>query len=441
MSLTNPNSVVTEQRLSEFYQGIYPYLGAGGTTHTVYGIHITNNESVPSAKVQYIADAVGMTPAYMDFTNNTFNYGSWANAFFMPRPCMLKYDGTVDYYLDPSDYTKKADGVTASDVANTSYAGNAMMEWGQNGKKIWLKIEPDATQNNMAAKIYIADYKADSEFTDWNFHNSAGVSVDHFYTPIYNGSLIDGKLRSISGQHLMYNTTAQQEYDYAQANNPTDSLIWTTETIADIDLINILLMLISKTTDSQTAFGMGLCKNGSASIANNFTFGVHNDKGLFYGTNSGTASTYTNAVKVFGMENWWGLKSRRYVGEIMVNGTRKRKLTYNIEDGSTTVGYNFTGSGYITPDISAPSGTTASYISSIVFNRLGLFQSVASGSDTTDYCDGMWFVNSVNCVGPYRGGSSGEEKKAGMFNVCLNDPPTYSSNNYYSAALSARPLS
>jgi hypothetical protein len=59
-----------------------------------------------------------MTPAAMGSTS--FNYGSWKNAFFMPRPCMLKFDGTVDYYLNPNDYSKKEDG-TASDITNFEY--------------------------------------------------------------------------------------------------------------------------------------------------------------------------------------------------------------------------------------------------------------------------------------------------------------------------------
>ena len=109
-----------------------------GDKGVVYGFHVNGNESNPAAMVTYLKDAVGMTPAKMNYTADCFDYGSWQDAFFMPRPCMLKYDGTVDYYLDPDDYSKKEDG-TASDVANTSYGGNAMMEWGQNGKKIGLK--------------------------------------------------------------------------------------------------------------------------------------------------------------------------------------------------------------------------------------------------------------------------------------------------------------
>ena len=109
---------------------------------TIYAFHIDSTEGDPSSKVTYLKDAIGMKPAHMDYTAGKFDYGSWKDAFFMPRPCMVKYDGTVDYYLDPDDYTKKADG-SASDVANTSYGGNAMMEWGRDGKKIWMKIEPD----------------------------------------------------------------------------------------------------------------------------------------------------------------------------------------------------------------------------------------------------------------------------------------------------------
>ena len=124
----------------------------------VYGFHINGNDSNPDTMVTYLRDAVGMTPAHMDYANDVFDYGSWQDAFFMPRPCMVKYDGTVDYYLDPNDYTKKADG-TPSDIANTMYGGNAMMEWGQNGKKIWLAIVPDSDPKS--GSIYIADHQVD----------------------------------------------------------------------------------------------------------------------------------------------------------------------------------------------------------------------------------------------------------------------------------------
>ena len=42
----------------------------------IYGMHIDGSESDPDSMITYLEDAVGMTPAYMDYTNDAFNYGS-----------------------------------------------------------------------------------------------------------------------------------------------------------------------------------------------------------------------------------------------------------------------------------------------------------------------------------------------------------------------------
>ena len=68
----------------------------------IYGWHVDPNVSDPYNAITYLNDAIGKTPASMGIS--TFDYGSWEDAFFMPKPCMLNYDGTVDYYLDPNNY-------------------------------------------------------------------------------------------------------------------------------------------------------------------------------------------------------------------------------------------------------------------------------------------------------------------------------------------------
>jgi hypothetical protein len=83
--------------------------------------------------VTYIEDAIGMTPAGL--VQGDFDYGSWANAFFMPRPCMVGFDGEVKYYLKPNDFTKKLDG-TPSHNNDLNYPGNVMIEF----PKIWYKF-------------------------------------------------------------------------------------------------------------------------------------------------------------------------------------------------------------------------------------------------------------------------------------------------------------
>ena len=356
----------------------------------IYGFHISSTESDPYEKVTYLKDAVGMTPAYMDYTKDEFNYGSWENAFFMPRPCMLKADGTVDYYLDENDFSKKEDGVTASDIENTSYNGNAMMEWGRDGKKIWWKVIPDADGNG--GSIFIADYQADQKYVDYNFRDCNGNSADHFYTPIYNGSVIDGRMRSLSGQAVFNNHTAAQEITAAKENNPTSDEMWNIENYCDRMLINFLLVLLGKSTNTQAVFGLGAVNGGSEAINNAFRTGVHNNKGLFYGKNRGSISTsdYSSVVKVFGMENYWGFQWTRINGLICRLGNMTTKLTYSQVDGSTADGYNTTADNYISVGAVTATSYVNDYQHLMKFIEKGIFPiSPENGTETTDYCDSM----------------------------------------------------
>lgn len=411
MSLVTKRAITDEtgKAIASAINGVAESLNIKG--RTIYGMHI-GKDSDPYSAVTYLKDAVGMVPAHMNYSTGQFDYGSWKDAFFMPRPCMLKSDGTVDYYLDPDDYSKKIDG-TASDIANDAYNGNAMMEWGRDGKKIWSKVVPDS--DHLGASIYIADYQADADFHDWPFHDSTGVSKDHFYTAIYNGSLdSNNKLRSLSGKAVMKTKTAEQEVTYAKANNQGSDEKWNIDIFADAMLINFLLYLMGKSLDTQTVYGMGLVNSGTESINDAFRTGVHNAKGLFYGTNNGASATYTNVCKVFGMENWWGLQLRRTLGLLIVDGALKVKCTYGTEDGSTVSGYNFTGEGYKTVGVS-PAGSTNNdgYVKEMYYTADGMFPKTAQdGSSSTYYCDWLHFIASGVGV-PRRGGGSGSGLIAG----------------------------
>ena len=369
----------------------------------VYGFHIDRNDSNPSTRVRYLLDAVGMTPAKMNFTAGTFDYGSWSDAFFMPRPCMLKYDGTVDYYLNENDYTKKADG-TASDIANADYGGNAMMEWGDGTNLIWWKIVPDKG-NNKSASIYIANYKADDDFVCYNHIDKDGNVKAHFYTAIYNGSLdSSNRLRSISGQTVMKSKTATQEMSYANANGSG----WDIETYVDRMLISFLLILISKSTNSQACFGDGMSQ-GEWQESLLLQTGTMNAKGLFWGENTGKFG-----VKVFGMENFWGNQWRRTAGLILANGITKAKLTPP---------YNTDGSGYKTISSVAPSGTSGGFIKDIIFTKDGFAPSVASGSESTYYCDGLWYNNEITAFAMF-GGDLSNGRLCGSLSVLLTCAPS-----------------
>lgn len=394
---------------------------------TIYGFHINGYESDPSEAVTYLEDAVGMTPAYMDFTNSTFVWGSWENAFFMPRPCMLKFDGTVDYYLDPDDYSKKANG-TASDVANTEYGGNAMMEWGRDGKKIWYKIVPGSDPVNCS--VYIADRKIDDDYRAWSFINNEGDMVDHFYTPIYNGWKDDSdRMRSLSGQTLTASLTATQERTYCRNNNTSQS-IWDTEVYCDIVLINFLLILIGKSLNTQAVFGEGVTTGSQADIVNT---GTGNSYGLFWGS-----SNTTSVVKVFGMENWWGNVWRRFGGLINDSGTVKYKMTRTILDGTSNHDYvigttSSDYSGYLTGGSLPESGWIIRYI----WDKNQGTPSVVGGSSTLYYSDYFYYSSGIRYA--FRGGSSYYGSYCGAWCLALYGAPGVAGWGI-AAAPSAKPL-
>ena len=397
---------------------------------TIYGFHVDGYESDPADAVTYIADAAGLTPAAMNFTTGAFNLGSWGNAFFLPRPCMLKYDGTVDYYLNPNNYGKKYGSDTASAVADDSYGGNAMMEWGQNGKRIWYKIVPDADPASYT--VYIADYQADPDFHCWSFINNQGAMVDHFYTPIYNGwSDGSSRLRSISGKTPTASLNAGTERTRCRANNASYA-IWDTEVFADVILINLLLVLMGKSLHTQAVFGQGNTTPGQAGVLNT---GTGDELGLFFGY-----TDTTKVVKVFGMENWWGNLWRRFGGLVNDNGTYRYKLTRGTQDGSSASDYVVSTTaadyaGYLQGGAVPASGWQRRRIA----NRDMILPSDTSGSDGHYYSDYFWSNNGQVDYASH-GGSAVDGSRCGAWYLNLNGP---SSSAYWfiAAAPSCKPLS
>lgn len=376
----------------------------------VYSFHVNPNESDPEDAVTYLDDATGLTPAKMGASS--FSYGSWANAWFLPKPCMLKSDGTVDYYLNPNDYSKKTDG-TASDIADLTFDGNVMLEF----PKIWVKRVDDG---NGARTVSIAPVNVDGTYKCWSNINAEDKEVDHFYLPAYNGTIdSNAKMRSISGVTLSGtapqtspyayapNYTRAQEVTAATANNPTGKNLWYTETWADFCLIYDLLYLMGKSLDVQRTFGQGL-SSGAETAMRSYVTGTHDAKGLFYGD----VSDNTKAVKVFGIENFWGCRWHGVAGLINDSGTLKVKMTYGVADGSTTVGYNTTGSGYL--NYGSTYGT-AGYIKKMqADNTMGYKIIETAGTDATYYCD-YYYVNNSQSNYALLGGRSDNGTSCGFY--------------------------
>lgn len=417
-----------------YYYSAFPYTSTGAYNRSeanrtsvtpkkrdyLFGYDLVVATTSPSGRVTYPSDVdnAGFTPAAMNFSSGVFNYGSWniePGAKFMPRPCMLTYAGVVDHYLNPNDYTKKTDG-SASSVANTSFGGNAMMEW----PKIWVK----RWEENGVYHFRCSDIQIDKDYECWSNYDRLNNQIDHFYTPIFFGSNVSNKMRSISGQANLVSQNASTEITYAKANGND----WYTEVLADRLLIQDLLVMMAKSTDGQTAYGSGV-SNASAAIGQ----GTMNTKGMFWGSNNATSG-----VKVFGMENLWGNLWRRTAGWINANGTQKVKLTRGTHDGSTATDYNTDGSGYLTVPGATPSGTSGGYIKTMKTMPYGRIPYDASGSATTYEADGLWFSNSQSNYAIVGGGWGGD-LRCGPFCANLNYAAS-DSHPANGAALSCKPL-
>ena len=244
--------------------------------YNLYGFKLDQNESDPSSMITYIEDNKCFESARMDYNSDKFKYGDWKDSWFIKnlKPCMLKYDGTVDYELDKNDYTKKLDG-TDSDVANASYGGNAMIGI----PKVYWKI---VDNGDNTANIYICDKKLDDDFHCWSHIDNNGNEIDYCYVSAFDGCNINSTLRSISGQSTMVGQTGTTEINYAKSNNTGSDVIWYTGLFNDWMLINILLFLIGKSTNSQKIFGAG---NNNTYVSTSNTgikkSGTMNTKGLF----------------------------------------------------------------------------------------------------------------------------------------------------------------
>ena len=248
-------------------------------TFSWYGFRRTKADANPATRITYLYDAVGKTPAYMNFTTSEFDNGSWESFIGqVSRPVMLKTDKTVDYELSRTDFTKKADGVTASDISNTSYDGNAMIEF---SKWKWVQRDEDETYEY----VTFCNVQYDANYKAYAHENALGTVNDSFYWGAFNGCNVDSKLRSLAVQTIMLNQTRNTEVSYATAIGTGYYTIYK----SGWDFINDLLTLISKTDNAQTAFGQG--RHGAS---NALATGTLKDKPMFMGYDNATSDVKVN---------------------------------------------------------------------------------------------------------------------------------------------------
>lgn len=297
-------------------------------TEPVYGFIEHEAILAPGSRIEYIGANKNYSPIAITMGGG-FSLNSWADFPWLKanRPYMVKADGTPDYRLSDTDYTKKADGVTASDVANVNYNGGAF-SWAM---KIYKKEYMAGDDRYVLFRFEEADGFEPVGFIDPSNKVLEGVWIPMFYGSILGADTSTPKMVSLSGLQPCYNNataaerTALQNFS-ARAHHLGGPIV---ETLVD------LMIMFSKTTNLQAFYGNGNMSGYDASLTP--TMGVKQNAvvggGQFYGTSDGKSLNKIFHSIVLGSYQQW----MRDPFEIVVNGRVKVSKNY---------AYDLTGASY-----------------------------------------------------------------------------------------------
>ena len=320
----------------------------------IYGVKIDTLNTNPETALTYTDDAIGFTPALGN--NGAFSYGSWAGKFPFNeiKPCLL-LNGVVNYYLNPLDFTKKAD-LTASDITS-GIDGDVMIEF----PKVYWKFETIGTD------LYIrySSVKIDEGYKCLG-HTKGIIEKDKCYISAYLGYTLDSKHRSLSG----YLPSATQSLNnfrvYAHATGVGIEVLSYFQNL----MLQVLFIVMFKNRDSQSALGSGYTAENASSIATGGT----NIKGMFYGS---TSTLLQN--KFCGIEDIFGNLQYALDGLFF---DKKRNILIGTEN------YNNTGDGYTDygPYAAATINTWLGTIQGGTETGF-IYKGATGASGTTHYCD------------------------------------------------------
>jgi len=284
----------------------------------------------PAQRIEYIGLNKNYTPLTVDKAAHTFSLGSWATFPVLTenKPYMVKSNGAEDYQLSETDYTKKADGVTASDVADDTYDGGAFSKL----IRIYRKQE----------------WVGHDRIVLFSFEKKEGFTADGFgdapcrWIPMFYGSIdTNGKAHSTANTHLSKNKTTAEQYTAIQSFNANAKFFGG----PIVEVIIDLLMMFAKTSDMQGAYGDGNMSGYDASDTTDYGMKTNNvvGGGQFYGSSDGTSLNKILHSVVLGSYSQW----MRDPYEVVVNGKVKVSKDYTYDPTGAT----YEDTGIMVPNI------------------------------------------------------------------------------------------
>lgn len=263
------------------------------------------------------------------------------------KRCVLNANGTVNYYLSPTDSTKKADGTTANLDGSD---GNVMVEipkfWFRqtkvsntttweisNTSKAGYSVHPAFIKNGVEVSYrYIGAYHASYlDATDSTY--KSGLNLDDLTGSL---DLANDKLSSVSGVYPICGVTRDECRSLAENNGSG----WRVCDYYLMSAVQLLYLVEYGTFYTQNVLGDGNTADSYVASSSNQTDSPHSIAGLSNSlgnasTNTTTgASTVTNPPTAFmsyrGIENWYGNAWQWIDGINIGNGAN-----YNVHASNT----------------------------------------------------------------------------------------------------------
>ena len=344
----------------------------------VYGFIEHMDVLSPANRIEYIGLNKNFSPISVTMGGG-YSLGDWGDFPVLTdcKPYMVKSSGIVDYELSSTDYTKKKDGVTASDVANTSYDGGAF-SW---LRKVYKKEYIVGSDRVVKFSLEPRDGYVAAGFIDPDNNELEGVWIPMFYGNIDGNT----KMLCVSGTQPCYNNQTSAEKTAIDNFGARAKFLGgpIMGTIAD------LLIMFAKTTDTQSAYGNGNMSGYDASLTP--TMGVKANAvvggGMFYGTSDGTSLNKIFHSIVLGSWQQW----QRDPYTVCVSGKVKVSKNYT---------YDLTGAAYEDTGVQYPETVSGVYPHQYASEKGYGVIPVApyKGTSGTGGCDGFWVNTGITAV-------------------------------------------
>ena len=325
----------------------------------------------PTERIEYIGMNADYTPLTVNKSTGEASLNSWADfpVIVGNKPYMVKSDGTPDYRLKEDDYTKREDG-TASDVANTAYDGGAFA---------WIpKIYKQEYMLGNDRVVKFSMSKRDG-FEAVGFIDEDGKELEGVWIPMFYGSIVSDKMKSISGVQPVYSKNAAQEKTAIDAFGARAKFFGG----AIVNTLTDLLIMFGKSANTQAVYGNGNMSGYDAGLEP--TMGVKQNAviggGQFYGTSDGKSLNKILHSIVLGSWNQY----MRDPYTLVVNGRFKVSKNYT---------YDLTGASYEDTGIDVPAPEENSWSYPHRYQTVPGFGSLPvypyNGSTSMGGCDGFY---------------------------------------------------